>query len=218
MNEYRDDSGSVGKIQSLCELRTVEQPTYKRILSISIALIGLWWTGCSNSDTPLHQSPPGVEKSPTSAASVAPDVSQTYKVDDVRVLWMTLKVDEEDSLLIVLGRDGLVNRQGTGIAGETETLLYIGSHPKVFERVLESVDEEILQYMGTYKAKERKGAHCRLAVNFEFSDKISKGFVWEYGLESQGPPQELTKIVIEAIETTEPFYQAALKKQLSDKK
>lgn len=136
--------------------------------------------------------------------------STVYKRDDIQVLWITLTIDGEDSLLIVLGRDGLVNRQGTGIAGKTQKALYIGKHSGIFKEVLNSVDEDFLQYMGAYKAKKIKGSVCRLTVNFEFSGKKTHGFVWKYGLESQGPPRELTQVVIKAIEMTEPHYQAVL--------
>ena len=126
---------------------------------------------------------------------------------------MTLKVGGKDSLLVVLTRDGMVNRQGTGIAGKTEELFYIGQHPGVFEQVLKSVDEQVLRFSGSYDVPEKKGEVCELEINFEFQDKQTAGYKVRYGLESEGPPRELTQIVIEAIEQTEPMYQEALSKQ-----
>jgi hypothetical protein len=146
-----------------------------------------------------------------------PSPKKTYKLDDIEVLWMTLKVGGKDSLLVILTRDGMVNRSGSGIAGETEALLYIGQHPGVFERVLKSVDEQVLSHTGVYDVPEKKGEVCELGIHFEFKDKQTDGYLFRYGLDSEGPPREIARIVVDAIEKTEPMYQEALAKQAGEK-
>lgn len=188
-----------------------------RTLTLALLATAVFSLGCDRGKAAIERHAPTKQETPRATSSPAPSSRKAYKPDDIEVLWMTLKVGGKDSLLVILTRDGMVNRQGTGIAGEREELLYIGQHPGVFEQVLKSVDAQVLSYTGAYDVAEKRGEVCELEIHFEFKDKQTDGYTIRYGLESEGPPREVARIVIDAIEKTEPMYQEALSKQAGEK-
>ena len=175
-------------------------------------------SGCTSPTSVEKPKTPAQETSTPIATSATPSKATRYRPDDIEILWIILKIEKKDSLFILLDRDGSVNRQGTGIEGEEQSALYIGKHSGIFEPVVAYLDEEFLRNMGGYKSNDIKGKVCELQVNFEFSDGTTNGFAWKYGLESQGPPNELRDLVVKAIELTDPIYAEILQKQTEGSK
>ena len=175
-------------------------------------------SGCTSPTSVERPKTPAQETSTPIATSATPSKVTGYRPDDIEILWIILKIEKKDSLFILLGRDGSVNRQGTGIEGEEQSALYIGKHSGIFEPVVAYLDEEFLKNMGGYKSNDIQGKVCVLQVNFEFSDGTTNGFAWKYGLESQGPPNELRDLVVKAIELTDPIYAEILQKQTEGSK
>ena len=139
---------------------------------------------------------------------------------NISMLFITLHVGERQSLGLVLADDGSINRLGNGTVENTENDLYIGitSEP-LFDRVIRKLPREIVEHLGkTYELPDRKGADCRLHLAFRFKTGNENGIEFIYGSDSQGPPAEVVSFAVEAIEATQPWYEAQKTMDRKDKK
>jgi hypothetical protein len=126
---------------------------------------------------------------------------------DITGVTIRLNAAGKPVLLIHLGADGSITRMGTGAVENEEGALFMGSTDTgIFQALLADVDDDMLTKAGTFTARHQKGDPCELSVIFSGP---SEGAVYEfqYGSESEGPPQELRDLVIRALELTEPWYE-----------
>jgi hypothetical protein len=123
-------------------------------------------------------------------------------------IFITLKVEDEQALFVLLSSDGTVNRAGTGSDENVENDLFIGrTSPEMFEALKSRIRPEALQWEGGYAAPDPAGQTCELTVGFMHNDDSESGCRFRYGSESQGPPEELCDLVMAAIEITNPWYE-----------
>ena len=128
-------------------------------------------------------------------------------VSEIQAIHITLEIDGDKALFVLLANDGTVNRLGTGAIDNSENSLFIGiTNPPLIHKVKNSLTDEMLEHMGGYKIPDQKGASCRLSIGFQFSNGEENGFGFHYGAESQGPPGQIIELVIAAVEATEPWY------------
>lgn len=128
--------------------------------------------------------------------------------EGVTGVFITLTVEDEQALFILLSGDGTVNRAGTGATDNTENDLFIGrTSPEMFEALKSRIRPETLQWNGGYAAPDPKGQTCELTVGFMYDDGSESGCRFRYGSESQGPPRELCELVRAAVEITNPWYE-----------
>ena len=142
-------------------------------------------------------------------------------VADIDLVVVSLKVGAAQSpaLFILLARDGTVNRLGTGAVDNTERDLFIGRTTEpLFPALMNQFTDAMLQHVGGYEMRDRKGEDCRLSIALRFADGSEDGFGFLYGSESEGPPQEIVQIVIEAARLTDPWYEAQKKTASAGKK
>jgi hypothetical protein len=133
---------------------------------------------------------------------------KSVKKSDLEVCLISIMIEDKQSLFILLAKDGTINRLGTGSANNTENDMFIGiSKDGLFEKLMEAVPEELLEYQGSYDIPEKKGKRCELTLMLASADEKKKaGFIFQYGSDSQGPPQEISEIVVKAVELTNPWY------------
>lgn len=128
-------------------------------------------------------------------------------VSEIQAIHITLEIDGNNALFVLLANDGTVNRLGTGAVDNSETSLFIGvTDPPLIDEVMKSLNDEMLEHMGGYEIPDQKGASCLLTIGFQFSGGEENGFRFSYGAESEGPPGEIIRLVIAAVEATEPWY------------
>ncbi|HUU01027.1 MAG TPA: hypothetical protein VM425_06270 [Myxococcota bacterium] len=135
--------------------------------------------------------------------------------EEIDAVVINQEVDGQPSLFLLLANDGTVNRIGTGAANNKEKALFIGQTPdELFLRFMDQVDEAIFQNAGVYKHADPKGVLCKLELAFRRPGG-PLGFEFHFGTESEGPPEEISALVRQAIELTEPWYEAQ-KQQAAD--
>lgn len=123
-------------------------------------------------------------------------------------MMVTLKVEGEHSLFIMLGADGAIKRMGTGAVDNDEFDMHIGkTGPGLFQSLIPYITSEFCQWLGqALSDKTPKGKNCELVVGLMLSDGEEKIMQWHYGSESQGPPPEVCNFVVAIVDATEPWF------------
>jgi hypothetical protein len=120
---------------------------------------------------------------------------------------ISLEVNEQPALFVLLAADRTVNRIGTGALDNVEKALFIGATAdNLFEKFMQKVSEDMFEHAGCYAQPEPKGQPCKLTMAFR-RPKDPVGFEFSFGSESEGPPEELAELVKYAAELTEPWYE-----------
>ena len=122
---------------------------------------------------------------------------------------ITLLIEEQQSLFLLLTDDGTVNRMGNGTERDLDGDLFIGIAPlDMFEQLRSLVGPGLLQWMGRQLSDpDPQGKMCRLMVGVRQSDGQEMASVWSYGTESMGPPPDVREFVVAAIEITNPWFE-----------
>lgn len=123
---------------------------------------------------------------------------------------ITLMVDEQQVLFVLLAVDGSINRAGSGTVDDDERDLFIGvTEDPLFETFISRIPEEIFEHAGRYEHPSPEGAPCQLTIIFRLKEQEDQatGFEFIYGAESEGPPQEIREMVVSALEITQPWYE-----------
>ena len=134
---------------------------------------------------------------------------RSAKVSKIEAFTISLEIDKQPSLFLLLSEDGSINRMGSGTADNAERDLFIGkTDPAIFKTARSHLTKEMLRTLGQgYKAPEPRGASCELAITFKFEDGSSNGIAFHYGSESEGPPKDVADFVIAAVRQTDPWYE-----------
>ena len=121
---------------------------------------------------------------------------------------ITLEVGNQTALFILLEKAGVIHRKGNGSPHATELTLKEGvSQQGHFEALMMTVNENLFNYTGVINMPGRQGTECRLTLIFQGPEGIDYSFRVIYGAESEGPPQELAEILINAVKITDQWYQ-----------
>jgi hypothetical protein len=123
-------------------------------------------------------------------------------------IMVTLFVDGEQSLFVMLGADGSIKRLGTGAVDNMERDLFIGrTEPAPFLALREQITPELLEWCGQSRADpEAHGKVCELTVGFKRASGEELLTAWRYGSESTGPPPEVCQFVVAAVRATDPWF------------
>lgn len=124
---------------------------------------------------------------------------------------LTLEVDSRTALFILLTLDGGLHRKGNGNPDRTDLVLVQDvSDEGHFEALMQTVDETIFSHTGVLRLANPQGKECCLSLIFQGNNGIDFSFRVIYGDESEGSPQELAQVLINAVKITEPWYQTQL--------
>ena len=128
--------------------------------------------------------------------------------EDVTGLAITLKVEDDLSLLVLVAADGSINRLGTGTVNNTEKEMFIGvTDPKLFENIRPHLNSDVIRWIGARADQAPKGKICELTIELFFANKEQRAIYFKYGSESMGPPPEISRLILTAIEITNPWYE-----------
>lgn len=140
--------------------------------------------------------------------SVWADGGNMIKQEDVTALAITLKVEDDLSLLVLLAADGSINRLGNGTINNTEKEMFIGvTDPKLFESIRPHIKSDVIRWIGGRADEAPKGKICELTIWLFLPSKEERAIYFKYGSESVGPPPEVSRLVLAAIEITNPWYE-----------
>ena len=128
--------------------------------------------------------------------------------EDVTGLAITLKVEEDLSLLALVAADGSIDRLGTGTINNTEKEMFIGvTDHKLFESIRPHINSDVISWIGGRADQSPKGKICELTIWLFLPSKEKRTIYFKYGSESMGPPPEVSRLVLAAIEITNPWYE-----------
>ena len=122
-----------------------------------------------------------------------------------------LDIDEESSLMILLHKDGTINRKGSGTE-EIDHDFYMGmQEDSLLTELAKLVTPEFQNLLNrVYDFPDKKGKTCMLEITL-FDGKETTGVRYTYGSESMGPPIPIANYVKKAIELTDPWYKEQVK-------
>jgi hypothetical protein len=127
----------------------------------------------------------------------------------IAVILITQMVSENQSLMILLGSDGFINRMGTGSEHRLEKAMFIGkTSTDAFNEVADYSKPIIKRWIGAFSDPAPVGKTCILRVGFQIANGEELMSHWQYGAESQGPPPDVMQLVATAINATNPWYEA----------
>ncbi len=127
--------------------------------------------------------------------------------ENINLVSVTLKIDQDIALFILLAADGSVNRMGNGSLEHREKALFIGISEGLFAQFMEKVEDEIFAHAGRYTLPKPKGPLCTLTIVFQLSEEENTGFEFVYGAYSDGPPHEIKELTRHAVAVTEPWFE-----------
>lgn len=122
---------------------------------------------------------------------------------------MSPKVEDVLSLFALLSADGSINRLGTGAVDNTEREMCIGviSNPQPFQTLRAQISPETFKWLGGRADQSPKGKICELTIWLFLPNKEERTIYFKYGSESMGPPPEVCRLVMAAIDATDPWYE-----------
>jgi hypothetical protein len=126
---------------------------------------------------------------------------------DLNSCFIEGKVRDDTVVLILLARDGSINRMGDGSTSPADRTLYIGMQPEpLFDSLMDAVPEELLQLPGgRAEDRDRTGTDCTLSIMFGLSAGTARTYEVVFGSES-GPPVDLQAIYQRVLALTEPWW------------
>ncbi len=132
--------------------------------------------------------------------------------EKVRAVIISLEADANVALFILLGSDGTVNRMGTGAPDNIEKAMYVGhTTDRLFTQLMAQVDERLLAHGGRYVLPNPQGTLCTLKMLFQLHKTPQGpeiiGFEFVYGADSEGPPAQVSDLIIAAVEMTDPWFE-----------
>jgi hypothetical protein len=121
---------------------------------------------------------------------------------------VTLHIDGEQKLFLMLTNDGMIRRAGDGSEDCIDADVFIGkSDGKEFAKIVALSGDVINKWLGSYAAPKQTGKPCKLVVGFRDTNEGEVLSEWEYGTESQGPPPEVGSLVVCAVRATDSWHQ-----------
>jgi hypothetical protein len=129
-------------------------------------------------------------------------------VDEFQGIMVTLTVGGEQSLFVMLGADGSINRVGNGAVDNTERDMFIGrTDPALFRSLRDQITPDLLAWCGQSRVDPQpQGKVCELTVGFKRVSGDELLTEWRYGSESMGPPPEVAQFVVAAVRATDPWF------------
>lgn len=132
----------------------------------------------------------------------------SLRLPPMDAIMVSLKVNGETVLFVLLAADGTANRMGTGSVYNQEWDMFIGlTNGEMFHQLRSRVDPTWFDRLGGYELPNRIGQECELMVGFRLAEGKETGLMFKYGSESQGPPGDVCDFVKAAVEITQPWLE-----------
>ncbi len=128
-------------------------------------------------------------------------------IADITSLTVSLDIDGQTSLFILLDRDGTMNRMGSGSANNTEDQMVIGPvAADALDYALEPLEAKWLERTGTFQMPDPQGLPCELTLMVA-GDDDAQTYTFRYGDASLGVPSPFRTVVERAVEVTQKPYE-----------
>jgi hypothetical protein len=137
--------------------------------------------------------------------------------NEISSIMISFFVEKERKFHLFLSRDGIINRQGTGLARLDDNDLYSATTQEpLFGCLIDSIPREWPLPFGYYQAKNKPGNFCELKIIFSSPNGKEEGYLFHYGSDSSSVPSGIMQFVLMAKNITEPWYEEQLSKAQKD--
>lgn len=128
--------------------------------------------------------------------------------DTITAAGVVMEAAGEQVLLIQMGADGSVSRQGTGAIDSSGAPLVVGqTDPPLFDQFHPYLTDELIGYAGVYDEPDPKGTPVKLIIILEGHDEQAR-LEFNFGSQSRGVPESIYTLASLAVEITEDWYQS----------
>jgi hypothetical protein len=134
---------------------------------------------------------------------------QISEIDRAFIKW---EVAGEQVLMILLSRNGTLNRMGDGEQAKKHPMYLGNTEEPLLEQWLAELDPGWLEEAGRYEMPDPEGDICVLTIALE-GEGLDLGFAFRYGSDSMGPPEEMVHLLELALDLTDPWYEEQLSRR-----
>jgi len=119
---------------------------------------------------------------------------------------VTLKIEDQTSLAILMHKDGTINRKGDGSINIDRNMFMGVAKEPLFDRFIATLHPDLDQILGkSGEMPDQKGKKC--SVEIALGDgKEGTGSLITYGSDLMGPPLPIVEFVNNAVRITDPWY------------
>lgn len=137
-------------------------------------------------------------------------------LQEIQTIIISLAVDENQSLFILLAENGTIQCMGDGSVHNSDKTIYIGkTSSDLFTNLKQYINPQWLQRCGRYTVPQRCGKTCELSIIFK-TEHAEKGIQFVYGVESQGPPTDIVNFIHTAVNLITPWHRQQQHKTQSE--
>ena len=140
--------------------------------------------------------------------------SKTNEMDEYLMTTITLGIETETLLALLMHIDGTINRKGDG-SMKIDNKMFMGiTDEKIFQELMKYITDEFKDFFGkVYDLPNKQGKTCSIEIILG-KDNGTDGVKFIYGSDSMGPPRPVAEFVEAAILITNPWFY----KQKKDRK
>jgi hypothetical protein len=137
------------------------------------------------------------------------------KLSEVQKIRIDVVSEDKSALYLLMDRDGMISRQGTGNLPVEEFTVTSESDGSVFSQMMEVLDERAFEHAGVYDHPDKKGIPVVISIAFLDSQDESTFFEFRFGTENEDVGELLPyfdKFISQAIQLTDYWYQLEMDK------
>lgn len=121
-----------------------------------------------------------------------------------------VEISNKNSLVILLSKDGTINRKGSGVYDSTDKDFFMGvTKEKLFDSLMQKVPNKLLSYCNTnWLVCDTTKPTCKVTVGFDgINPQQTTGFVYCVDGTMDNLPAPIKEYIADAISVTERWYQ-----------
>ena len=132
---------------------------------------------------------------------------------DINQVFIKWECDENVLVNLMLSASGAVSRMGDGTGDPANTKLCMGHVDEaIFTEWVAALDEAILAWTGRYVMPGSEEKTCMLSLSLS-GENLDTGFEFTYGMDADGPPEEIVNLVDFALKLTDDWYSQKLRRR-----
>jgi len=141
-------------------------------------------------------------------------------LSEVQKLRIDVVSEDKSALYLMIDRDGMISRQGTGNLPMEEFTVTSESDGSVFTQLMEDLDDRMFEHAGVYDHPDKKGTPVVISVAFLDAADETAFFEFRFGTENQDVGELLPffdKFISHAIQLTDYWYHQEREKDQQEK-
>jgi len=131
------------------------------------------------------------------------------KISEVQKLRIDVVSEDKSALYLMLDREGMISRQGTGYLPVEEFTVTSESDGSVFTQLMGVLDDRMFEHAGVYDHPDKKGVPVMISIAFLNAADEAEFFEFRFGTENEDVGELLPffdKFISHAIQLTDHWY------------